>query len=108
VPACTLDRRRRLRSGAAAPSTAGPIPQNATLAWNLASLVIGALEGYAHGGHAPHHHELHAALRSALDDDDFERRVLAGEDRLLSARSTDAASLPTLLGEASPPADETT
>ncbi len=88
------------------PASAGPIPRNATLAWNLASLVIGALEGYAHGGHAPHHHELHAALRIALDDPDFEARLGAGEDALAPARSTDASSLPKLLGEASPPADE--
>lgn len=89
-----------------APSSAGPIPQNATLAWNLASLVIGALEGYAHGGQTPHHHELHAALRVALDDPDFEARLRAGEDVFAAARSTDAAALPRLLGEARPPDGE--
>jgi Fe-S-cluster containining protein len=90
------------------PASAAPIPQNKTLAWNLASLVIGALEGYAHAGHPPHHHELHAALGLALDDAGFEARLRAGEDLFASARSTDAASLPSLLGDASPPVDEPT
>lgn len=86
-----------------APSSAAPIPTNHTLAWNLASLVIGALEGLAHGGQAPHHHELCAGLALALDDPRFEERLRAGEDPLCSTRSTDAASLPALLGQASSP-----
>ncbi|HEY3818804.1 MAG TPA: YkgJ family cysteine cluster protein [Polyangiaceae bacterium] len=76
------------------------VPVAPSLQWNVSALVLGWLEGLAHAGRPPHHYELHAALRLALDDPGAEARFLAGEDPLHPARSRDAAELPVHLGVA--------
>ncbi|HEX3346158.1 MAG TPA: YkgJ family cysteine cluster protein [Polyangiaceae bacterium] len=76
------------------------IPMAASLKWNVSGLVLGWLEGLSHAGRPPHHYELHAALRIALDDPGAQARFLAGEDPLRDARSRDAAELPLHLGTA--------
>ena len=76
------------------------IPTAASLQWNVQSLVLGWLEGLAHAGRAPHHYELHAALRIALHDPEAEAHVLAGEDPLRPARSRAAEELTVHLGVA--------
>lgn len=74
------------------------IPAAPVLKWSASSLVLGWLEGMAHAGRPPHHYELHAALSAALHDPDAEKRFLAGEDPLASARTVSAEDLPRLLG----------
>jgi hypothetical protein len=74
------------------------IPSAPVLKWNASSLVLGWLEGCAHAGRPPHHYELHAALRRALDDEDAEGRYLAGRDPFPAARTVAAEDLPALLG----------
>jgi Fe-S-cluster containining protein len=87
------------------------IPSAPSLQWNASSLVLGWLEGCVLVGRAPHHHELHGALRIALADPAAEARFLAGEDPLAPARTVAAEELPRLLGaadaEGSPPRDRT-
>jgi Putative zinc- or iron-chelating domain len=76
------------------------IPSAPALQWNASSLVLGWLEGLAHAGRPPHHYELHAALRIALEEHDAEALFLAGGDPLEGARSRAAEDLPEVLGRA--------
>lgn len=73
------------------------IPTAPSLQWSLSSLVLGWLEGCAHAGRPPHHYELHAALRLAMQAD-AEARSLAGEDPLRAAMTRPAEELPQVLG----------
>jgi Fe-S-cluster containining protein len=75
------------------------IPSAQSLQWNASSLVLGWLEGCALAGRAPHHYELHAALRLAMDPAS-EARFLAGEDPLRISRTVAADDLHRLLGRA--------
>jgi len=79
------------------------VPFAPTLQWNTSSLVLGWLEGLAHGGRPPHQYELHAALTIALAEGDAEARYLAGDDPLRRARTCAADDLPALLGSAVEP-----
>jgi Fe-S-cluster containining protein len=76
------------------------IPTARSLQWNVSALVLGWLEGSAHGGRPPNHYELHAALRIALHDDGAEAHFLAGEDPLRAARTRAAEELTVHLGVA--------
>jgi Fe-S-cluster containining protein len=76
------------------------IPSAPSLQWTASSLVLGWLEGCEHAGRAPHHYELHGALRIALANGDSEARFLAGEDPLEPAVTVLAQDLPSLLGRA--------
>lgn len=76
------------------------IPVAPTLQWNVSSLVLGWLEGSAHAGRPPHHYELHAALRIALEDAGAEARFVAGEEPLRLARTRAAEDLTAVLGRA--------
>jgi Fe-S-cluster containining protein len=82
------------------PSLGLRIPSAPWLQWNTSALVLGWLEGSAHAGRPPHHYELVAALRIALDDCDAEGRFLAGDDPLSPARTRAAEDLPDILGHA--------
>jgi hypothetical protein len=85
-------------AASADPSLDVPIPAPYTLQWNLSALVLGWMEGCAHGGRPPHHHELNGALHLALSQDDAEARWHAGEDPLRPSRTRSAEELPELLG----------
>jgi Fe-S-cluster containining protein len=82
------------------PALDARIPTAASLQWNVSALVLGWIEGLAHAGRPPHHHELHAALHVALADAGAEAAFLAGEDPLRPARTRAAEDLPVHLGVA--------
>jgi Fe-S-cluster containining protein len=76
------------------------IPSAPSLQWAASSLVLGWLEGCEHARRAPHHYELHGALRIALADPGSEARFLAGEDPLRPSLTVPAEDLAGLLGRA--------
>jgi hypothetical protein len=80
------------------PAASVVIPHAPALAAHLSALVVGYLEGLAGAGVAPHHYELHAALRIALVLPEAE--LGAWIEALTPARTREASGLAALLGAA--------
>lgn len=69
------------------PTLDARIPDDPTLAWNTAAVVIGYREGYEHAGRPLDVYELHGALAIAFDTPDAEARCAAGDDPFATART---------------------
>lgn len=73
------------------------VPDNATIAWNTAAIVIGYREGFVHAQRPLAAYELCGAAAIALRTPDLEARFLAGEDVLAPARTKTEAEVAALL-----------
>lgn len=74
------------------------IPNDPTLSWNTAAVVLGYLEGLEHAGRPIDVFELHAALAVALARDDVAGAWARGEDPFAEARTQTSDEVRRALG----------
>ncbi|MGZ5970195.1 MAG: YkgJ family cysteine cluster protein [Polyangiales bacterium] len=82
----------------AEPAASRLIPDDPTLSWNTAAVVLGYLEGLEHAGASIDVFELHAALAIALADAHVEAEWLLDRDPFAPARTRTASEVHRALG----------